>query len=65
MIAVMAAQGKPPKPAMGVFNNAAAAEDVWAAWIQEMNEAGYDGQGIFDKTREFIEYYNGIYDYYN
>jgi hypothetical protein len=31
MIAVMAAQGKPPKPAMGVFNNAAAAENIHKA----------------------------------
>lgn len=39
---------------------AAAAEDVWQAWIEEMNAAGYDGQGIFDKTREYIDYYNEL-----
>ena len=40
----------------------AAAEDVWAAWIDDMNNAGFDGQGIFDKTVEYINYFNGIYD---
>lgn len=39
----------------------AAAESVWQAWIDEMNAAGYDGQGIFDKTVEYIAYYNGVY----
>jgi TRAP-type C4-dicarboxylate transport system substrate-binding protein len=39
---------------------ATAAEQVWKAWIEEMTAAGYDGQGIFDKTKEFIEYYNGV-----
>ncbi|MCR5648405.1 MAG: TRAP transporter substrate-binding protein DctP [Oscillospiraceae bacterium] len=67
MVAKAEAAGITVEPINDEFNAelTAAAEDVWAAWIKEMNEAGYDGQGIFDKTREFIEYYNGIYDYYN
>ena len=62
MIAQAVSMNTPVVPISDELNAefTAAAEDVWQAWIEEMNAAGYDGQGIFDKTREYIDYYNGI-----
>ena len=35
-----------------------AAEESWAMWIKTMNEKGFDGQGIFDTARKYIDKYN-------
>ncbi len=43
----------------------AAAEPVWQQWIDDMTAKGYDGQGIFDATKGYIDQFNAQFPYYN